>query len=333
MVVENTCSIKLLKNAYIGAGVRMSKGTDTVPFENKPMKGLKIENYSKQGFRISHPDLPKIIWVDFDQLPLTRVTMKNGVIEDEITFVENIVLHKMQLIRTLDTEYMDLLYQEKKLAEKKDDIIPISEAVIGDWYKGAQCKEGLEMVYLGTWYPKYVAKKHHYSWGYSSKKDDSFHLSDKSPKRAFFAVQEGNKWDIISFPISNKKVKNLITLHKTEDQFEDRNQNREMILCAACSHDWSYYYEGKYDIPDHHQYFETSNSLIKEKFPFLVIKKYSRLDCSYISDTSPKEYLDEEAYNWANNNLCCTLETSLLDGSGYRSLAVGEIKFKEKPSI
>jgi len=329
----NTCSIKLLKNAYIGNGVRMTKGANTIPFENKPMKGLKIEKYSKLGFRISHPDLPKVIWVDFDQLPLTRVTMKNGVIEDEITFVENIVLHKMQLIRTLDTEYIDLLHQEKKLTEKKDDIIPISNAIIGDWYKGAQCKEGLEMVYLGIWYTKNVMEKNYYSWGYSSHKKHTFHLVDKSPKRAFFAVKEKDVWDIISFPTSNKKVKNLITLHKSEEQFENREQNKEMILCAANSKDWSDYYKGKYKMPEHHKYFETTNSRIKENFPFLKIKSYSRLDCSYISDTSPKEYLDEESYKWANNNLCCTLETSLMDGSGYRSSVVGEIKFKEKTSI
>ena len=124
--LQNTCSIKLLKTAYIGVGIRMTKDKNCETFNNVPMTGMKIEDYSNLGFKISHPSLPKIFWVEFDQLPLTRLKIINGVIQDEITFVENIVNHRMQLIRTLDTEYVDLLYATKSLEEKADKIIPLS---------------------------------------------------------------------------------------------------------------------------------------------------------------------------------------------------------------
>ena len=229
----NTCSIKLLKKAYIGVGVRMSSGDGTVPFANEPMTGMVIERYNKLGFRINHDSFPKSIWVKFEQLPLTRLTLINGVIQDEITFVENVVRHEMQLIRTLDTEYMDLLYAEKKLAEKKDDIIPITEAKVGDWYIGAQCKEGLEMVYLGTFYQKSI---HSYN-DYNRRERGgeyiyTFHLQKDAPKRAFFAVKEGKLWDVISFPLTNKKVKNLIQLYKDQPEFQDKAANKEVILVS-----------------------------------------------------------------------------------------------------
>ena len=116
--MKNTCSIKLLKEAYVGVGMRMTKDKNTLTFDNKPMTGMVIEKYNQQGFFISHPSLPKKVWVDFDQLPLTRLQINNGVISDELTFVENIVIHRMQLIRTLDTEYIDLIYAEKELENK-----------------------------------------------------------------------------------------------------------------------------------------------------------------------------------------------------------------------
>lgn len=177
----NTCSIRSLKKAFIGNSVRMSSDKNTVSFENVPMKGMLIENYNEQGFRISHPSLPKAVWVDFDQLPLTRLQISNGVISDEITFVENIVKHKMQLIRTLDTEYMDMLYKEKGLDEKKEEIIPISEAIPGQIYIGAQCEEGAEMIYIGTFFTKQMREDY--------RGREKIHYFQKlSPSRAFFAV-------------------------------------------------------------------------------------------------------------------------------------------------
>lgn len=181
----NTCSIKFLPKAYIGNGVRITSDKNTVEFENKPMTGMKIEDYTQRGFRISHPNLPKPVWVDFDQLPLTRLTIKNGIIEDEITFVENIVNHRMQLIRTLDTEYIDLIYKEKSLEDKKDQIISITAAVPGDIYIGAQCEEGNEMIFLGLFYTKGVKSPNYW---YKRDRNNKKYLLKSTPQRAFFAV-------------------------------------------------------------------------------------------------------------------------------------------------
>lgn len=321
----NTCSIKLLTDAHIGAGVRMTKGTNTVPFKNLPMRGLKIEDYNKLGFKISHENLPKVIWVDFDQLPLTRVVMRNGVIEDEITFVENIVLHKMQLIRTEDTEYIELLYNERAL--KRQEIIPNSEAIIGDWYKGAQCKEGLEMVYLGTWYTKSVVEKGYWNYySYGEKKPNTFHLVDKSPKRIFFACKEGTKWDVISFPVTNKRIKDLIKLDKSEEMFQNRNLNRELILMVANKKEYD---NSDKEYNAHNKpSTDINGSYQKPKYAELFkIKRYGHVDCNYISDTNPKDFLDEEAFNWVNSNLKCELQTIMMDGGGYRSSTTLEIKF------
>jgi len=68
-----SCSIKLLENAYVGVGVRMTGDKSTVPFKNVPMKGVTITNYDIHGFELTHPALPRVIWVDFDQLPLTKL--------------------------------------------------------------------------------------------------------------------------------------------------------------------------------------------------------------------------------------------------------------------
>lgn len=184
--MKNTCSIKLLKKAYIGLRVRMTGDSTTETFENVPMTGMKIEDYNKQGFFISHPALPKKVWVDFEQLPLTRLKIENGIIADEITFVENIVNHQMQLIRTLDTEYIDLIYAEKQLQSKADLIIPISEAIPGNIYVGAQCEEGNEMIFLGTWFTKKVSRDKNRR--YYRQTPSKFYISKLSPPRAYFLI-------------------------------------------------------------------------------------------------------------------------------------------------
>jgi hypothetical protein len=292
--MKNTCSIKLLKNAFVGVGVRMSSGDGTLPFENIPMKGMIIKEYTQLGFKISHPNLPREAWVQFEQLPLTRLTIKNGVIEDEITFVENIVNHKMQLIRTMDTEYIDLLYDEKELEKKKDIIIPISAAEVGKVYVGAQCEEGNEMVYLGTWYTKSFSNERQYSYFRSRDEKPKFWMSKASAPRAFFAISKTTKieltekeeealdkeacgmkmiapgimagnadrwssvggWDgwkaryeklkndklkelrensekrykIMMYPITSKRIKQLIKVNKEDDTFKDEALNKEILF-------------------------------------------------------------------------------------------------------
>ena len=68
---------------------------------------------------------------------------------------------------------------------RSNEIIPVSEAIPGQMYMGAQCKDGVEMIYLGTWITKSVLRKGS-SWASS---DYKFYLSKKSPIRVFFLIE------------------------------------------------------------------------------------------------------------------------------------------------
>lgn len=284
--LPNTCSIRSLKKAYIGNGVRMTSDKNTVEFVNVPMQNLKIKDYNKMGFRISHVLLPKEVWVDFDQLPLTRLQINNGFITDEITFVENIVNHKMQLIRTLDTEYVDMIYKEKALDQKQDEIIPITQAVPGQIYIGAQCEEGNEMIYLGTFFVKETKTSYDYNYyRHGNNRETKTYMHKLSPARAFFAVPSeevtqaeekalnvqyyGNevdkKWSIpfdqreviekkisaerkkilansviprfkvLEFPVTSKRIKQLIITHKENKAFANTDLNKAAIIASIFS--------------------------------------------------------------------------------------------------
>lgn len=186
--MASNCNYKLLKNAYIGMGVRMTKGKDTIPFDNEPMTGMKITHYTKLGFKISHPNLGKDIWVEFRQLPLTELTIINGVIQDEITFVENIIAHQMELIKTSNPEYQQLLKIEEE--EKLEEFVTLSQIKPGEMVVSALCKEGIPMTYLGTWYTKNAIRfRSYYSYYYSEHKKRGIYLSKTSPERAFFIVE------------------------------------------------------------------------------------------------------------------------------------------------
>jgi hypothetical protein len=312
--MKNTCSIKLLKKAFIGEGVRMTGGKGTVPFENLPMIGMEITGYSQLGFQINHKSFPRGIWVKFDQLPLTRLTIKNGIIEDEIAFVENIVSHSMQLIRTEDTEYIDLLFAERNLAKKVDDMIPVGEAIVGTWYKGAQCKAGIEMVFLGAFYQKSVTQ--HESKPYPNY-EYTYHLDKNSPKREFFAVKEGKKWDIVSYPSTNKKIKKLIQLYKDEPQFADKTINKEIILVNhndfSTWKDWQGKEHALKEVRVGLKY-AYPRPLLSEKFK---LKEGHGGEANYIQET--KENIDVNAYNFINKNFRCEINPRYGGGTRYNS--------------
>jgi hypothetical protein len=110
------CSYRILKNVNIGQRVRKTADKTTVPFNNAPFSGAKITNYDKLGFRITHETLPKEIYLDFHQFPLTKLTIKNGVIQDEITFVEKLIsgggTTSMVLIQTNLLDYQELIHDK-----------------------------------------------------------------------------------------------------------------------------------------------------------------------------------------------------------------------------
>lgn len=194
MAKITSCSIKYLKTAYIGNSVRLTGGKDTVKFENKPLRNVEIVSYDHQGFRLNHPDLPKECWLDFSQLPLKKLTLVNGIIIDEITFVENIVAHCTEFVKTDSEEYLMAL-SEFQLDSKIEFLSP-AKFRCGDILVSGQCKESIELVYLGTFFSVEFIKTFVGLSLYVNNKTEKIILSDECLKRAYFIrrheIEEAN---------------------------------------------------------------------------------------------------------------------------------------------
>lgn len=335
-----SCNYKLLKNTHIGAGIRMTKDKDTIPFANEPMTGMKIEKYNKLGFRISHPNMGKDIWVEFKQLPLTQLTIVNGVIQDEITFVENIVAHQMELIKTDNPEYQELL--KVKEQEKFEEFVTLSNVKPGEVVISALCKEGIAMTYLGTWYTKNAIR---FTNSYYLRNNDhnGIYLSKTSPQRAFFIVdsedltpyeteivrsmQRGdetweifrelrknkenelrglghkNRYKIIAYPISSKRIQKLIKTDVFNERFIDLDFNKKLILSTSSKTDGSYYGNRK----DQAQLVELKDNFDKPEYSdFLIVNNtYDLSDINYLDES--KEDINRRAFIFINNNFKCKL--------------------------
>ena len=212
-----SCSIKYLKNAYIGVSVRLTSGKGTTKFENIPLSDVEIVNYSSQGFQLKHPDLPKVAWLDFGQLPLKQLTIVNGIIKDEITFVENIIAHQTEFVKTDSDEYKTALSEFQ--LDSKLVLLPPSKLAIGDKVISAQCKESIELMFLGVFfstminpvYPTEIDRSNYYDrkkTDYTA--DPVFRLSDEPvEKRAFFLrlhdIDENSKYNLKLMPVELKK--------------------------------------------------------------------------------------------------------------------------------
>lgn len=206
-MISSNCSIKLLDNVHIGCRVRMTSDKSTLPFKNEPMKCMKIVKYNDQGFLLSHRNLPKPVWVDFCQLPLTNLTIINGVIQDEITFVENINQHRMELIKTDFLDYIELL--DIKSREKTKEYHTVHSIGLGDVVKSALCNGGKEMIFLGNFYTKEINIKYNHSY-YNSHSDNEYYLSKNSPRKSIFLVS--------SKELSSKEKMKLAEWH---DYYDD----------------------------------------------------------------------------------------------------------------
>ena len=228
------CSYRILKDVHIGLRVRKTKDKTTVPFKNDPMTGVKIERWNDQGFQLSHPDLPKNIWVDFYQLPLDKIQLEYGIIKNPITFVEEIMQGgSMVLVRADTLDYMEMLHDKKDKEEAKT--YSVRQLTPGDRVISAICKYGNVMVYLGTFNVATLSTKHQYSYGYSR---NTTHLKyiDETPERAFFAYEmPDGKFRVDDYPISNKVVKeNYLASdkgqgEKVNPQFTNPDTNMELI--------------------------------------------------------------------------------------------------------
>ena len=183
-MIGSNCSMKLLEKAYVGVHVRMTGGDGTVKFDNVPMKDVRILSYDEKGFWVNHPSLPRKTLIDFKQLPLLTLTIVNGVIQDEITFVENILNHSMEFIKTDMLDYIELV--DIRNRESQKEYHSVSDLKPGDVVKSALCNNGREMTYLGTFYVKEVNAR----WRYTSNEGYTYSVDDNLPRRVFFAVPQ-----------------------------------------------------------------------------------------------------------------------------------------------
>jgi len=239
------CSYRILEEGiHIGLRVRKTKDKTTVPFDNKPMKDMKLENYDKLGFYLSHPSLPKRIWVDFDQLPLKTLNIERGVIKDELTFVEEVAdFGVMKLVRTETFDYLELLDDLNKKKESKR--YKLATLSIGDTVVSCICRNSLKMIYLGTFnVHNYTKRSYNSGGGYysrhrSNEESKRYIFPDNVLRRAFFMFpsEDGKSFAIKSYPTSNKYI---LELYKHEDvkevRFEDQKTNSDILTKAIHKH-------------------------------------------------------------------------------------------------
>jgi hypothetical protein len=231
-MARSNCSYRIIEKVHIGKRVRKTSDSSTVPFINKPMKDVKIESYTKDGFCISHPSMPRTAFLDFDQLPLKEVTIEKGIIKTELTFVEVLMRNHLglQLIRTDTFDYLELLDDKKEKDEAEKFKLPHFK--IGDKMLSCICKEGNNMYYLGTF--STVFTKQRYAYRYESGSHEGwFHILNKITSLAFFAFKDSssNKFTIKSYSLTHKNVVELYDIPNDEDCkiFENEARNLEMI--------------------------------------------------------------------------------------------------------
>ena len=243
------CSYRILKNVNIGASVRKTADNSTVPFDNEPLTGMKIESWSKQGFVLSHPDLPEVpyhqnkrqVWLDFNQLPLNQLNIEMGIIKNPLTFVERLVGRggtSMVLLRADTFDYLELL--EDKKSKDESPKYNYTNLKPGDQVISCLCREGNVMAYLGKFTQVQFEIKYIYNYHVIG---DSYKyvVFENAPERLFFAYKQGSTYNITSYAITNKHVVELY-LAKDKgksfddgDKFKDLEANQKIIMYAAHS--------------------------------------------------------------------------------------------------
>lgn len=239
------CSYRILKNVHIGQRVRKTSDKNTVPFNNDPVTGVKIVKWNQLGFELQHEKFPKNIWVDFNQLPLDSLNISYGVIQNPITFVEQIFQYgTMVLIRADTFDYLELLEDHKIVKEAQ--LYKISQLVPGDRVISSLCREGNVMVYLGTFYENRLSYKYDYNWRGFGRERKTGYIVEKPIKRAYFAYEKENgKFSVEEYALENKVVKDLYRAAEKEkgenhrSDFADIRKNLEFTITECRDKDYS----------------------------------------------------------------------------------------------
>ena len=232
------CKYRILKKAHIGLRVRITpeKGK-TVPFDNIPMTGMKIEKWCKDGFYLSHSTLPKSIWVDFHQMPLDNIIINHGIIESPITFVEEVHTGGSMILMRADTfDYLEMLQDVKDL--EINNTYSISKLEIGERVISTTCKDSRKMIYLGTFYCLELFHTDSFTvplYQYGRKRElikKNYYL-DNIYQRAIFLYEDDNT--LHSFSLTNKTIKSFYKcsdrgLGGFNEEYKDVNENRQMLM-------------------------------------------------------------------------------------------------------
>lgn len=228
------CQYRILEQVHIGAGVRSSKGPDTIPFDNKPMTDVELVSWDKSGFILRHPALPKDIWVDFRQLPLNAINIEMGIIKNPITFVEEIRNRgTMVLMRADLLDYYELL-QDKKDREAKQRW-KIRDLQVGETVVSSICKDGNRMVYMGTFHIALSKFNDSNSYYRKNKENQPQIFIDSVVARALFAYEQpGGSYNLQWYALDNKIVRELYrTDTPLNEQFSDSEKNLQIANTLA----------------------------------------------------------------------------------------------------
>jgi len=249
------CSYRIIKDVHIGVRVRKTKDKSTVPFKNEPMTGVKIIAWNELGFKLSHVDLPKDIWVDFYQLPLDSIQLEYGVIKNPITFVEQIIKGgSMILVRADTLDYMEMIHDKKNKDESPK--YGVKDLAVGDRVISCLCKDGNVMVYLGTFSIASTESKELSRYNFSSRHDRNvsprkYTAINSTPERVYFAYElEDGTYQINGYPITNKTI---LEMYKCEDKGTNKtnslfcNINENLNILRNCFHTSQYSWTIRYE--------------------------------------------------------------------------------------
>jgi len=234
-----SCSYRINEKMYIGATIRKTGDKSTIPYHNIPFKGSKIVTYNESAFVLSHEHFPKDINLDFAQIPLLDITLLNGIIQDELIFVEMLVGAQKsgsmaQLVKTDSDEYRE--FMADKIAKESRGTIKMKDLKPGDVVVSALCEDGVEMIYLGMFaqFKQYHGCVSNTIYSYRDLEKGEHYgpaifATNKAVLYPHFAIHDGKNYKIKTWPRTHKSLVDLFFDKKHVSRFEDLDKNMELI--------------------------------------------------------------------------------------------------------
>ena len=227
-----SCGFRINEKAFIGVTIRKTGGKDTVPYKNVPFSNSEIVGYTSDSFQLKHKQFPRnnVIRLDFKQIPLMNLTIVDGVIEDEMVFVEMLVGSQssgsmMELVKTDSDEYRE--FAADLAAKNSKEILKLKDLKPGDIVISALCEAGVEIIYLGKMaiYEVIHGSKGR-SWEPRDDRGPRILINTKKTITPYFAIKRPDGlYDTKTWPISNKAMKEFFATGKIDKNFIDIEKN------------------------------------------------------------------------------------------------------------